>query len=305
MTKYPANSPLDGLLDLACRDGVDVRPTLLRVLTDLYVQKSTHSADEVVQYVELALGLIDAVDDQTRAAVAASLASYPAAPAAVLDRLTGGASPPGPTVTQPPKEADLSAGAGAETGSLVELFFAATTEERRLILLNLDATAMASAPLTAPASGEIIKRLENAALQRNAREFSRTLERALVIDRGMAERITRDPSGEPIVVAAKALGMKAAVLQRIVLFLNPDVGQSVQKVYELAQLYDELSREAAMRMLTIWRQSGTPARPIQESAHDPVYGADATGNARSLASSRPHRVARKPTQQPERFKSTR
>ena len=65
MTKVPPslNSPLDGLVDLACRDGVDVRPTLLRVLTDLYVQKPTHSADEETQYVELALGLIDTVDD--------------------------------------------------------------------------------------------------------------------------------------------------------------------------------------------------------------------------------------------------
>ncbi len=70
MTKSSAYPPLDGLVDLACRDGVDIRPTLLRVLTDLYVQKPTHSADEETQYVELALGLIEAVDTPTRAAVA-------------------------------------------------------------------------------------------------------------------------------------------------------------------------------------------------------------------------------------------
>ncbi|MEI9803915.1 MAG: hypothetical protein WDN48_04915 [Pseudolabrys sp.] len=46
MTKSPSHPPLDGLLDLACRDGVEIRPTLLRVLTDLYVQKPTHSAAE-------------------------------------------------------------------------------------------------------------------------------------------------------------------------------------------------------------------------------------------------------------------
>ncbi len=57
--KFSAYPPLDGLVDLACRDGVDIRPTLLRVLTDLYVQKPTHSADEETQYVELALGLIE------------------------------------------------------------------------------------------------------------------------------------------------------------------------------------------------------------------------------------------------------
>ncbi len=75
--KSSAYPPLDGLVDLACRDGVDIRPTLLRVLTDLYVQKTTHSADEEIQYVELALGLIDAVDAPTCAAVAASLSCLP------------------------------------------------------------------------------------------------------------------------------------------------------------------------------------------------------------------------------------
>ena len=66
------------------------------------------------------------------------------------------------------------------------------------------------------------------------------LERALGISQALAERIARDHSGEPIVVAAKALGMQAAVLQRILLFLNPAIGQSVERVYDLARLFDEL-----------------------------------------------------------------
>jgi len=80
MIKSPAYPPFDSLFDLACRDGVDIRPTLLRVLTDLYVQKSTHSAAEETQYVELALGLVDAVDAATRATVMARLKAYRAAP---------------------------------------------------------------------------------------------------------------------------------------------------------------------------------------------------------------------------------
>src|SRR5450756_2747391 len=95
MMKFSAYPPLDGLVDLACRDGVDIRPTLLRVLTDLYVQKPTHSADEETQYVELALGLIEAVDAPTCAAVVASLSAYPAAPAVILDMLAGTEAPPG------------------------------------------------------------------------------------------------------------------------------------------------------------------------------------------------------------------
>ena len=40
-------------MSLSRREGVDIRPTLLRVLTDLYVQTSAHSADEERQFVEL------------------------------------------------------------------------------------------------------------------------------------------------------------------------------------------------------------------------------------------------------------
>ena len=87
MTKSSAYPPLDSLVDLACRDGVDIRPTLLRVLTDLYVQKPVHSTEEETQYVELARGLIDVVDATTLAVVADKLAVYPAAPAAIVGRL--------------------------------------------------------------------------------------------------------------------------------------------------------------------------------------------------------------------------
>src|SRR5665213_4503452 len=84
MSKTTIRPSLDSLVDLACRDGVDIRPTLVRVITDLYVLKSTHNAQEERQYVELALGLIQAVDQATRAIVATTLSAYPDAPVAVL-----------------------------------------------------------------------------------------------------------------------------------------------------------------------------------------------------------------------------
>src|SRR5664279_711413 len=126
MMKYSTYPLLDGLVDLACRDGVDIRPTLLRVLTDLYVQKPAHSADEETQYVELALGLIEAVDAPTRAAVMASLSAYPAAPAAILAKLAG---------------TEALVRSETETDNLVELFFAAGAAERRLILTNFEMAA--------------------------------------------------------------------------------------------------------------------------------------------------------------------
>src|SRR5437764_579533 len=78
---------LEGLDSLARRDGVDIRPTLVRVLTDLYVQKSSHSSEEERHYTELALRLIDSVDLGTRVTVAKKLGAYGSPPHAVVRRL--------------------------------------------------------------------------------------------------------------------------------------------------------------------------------------------------------------------------
>jgi hypothetical protein len=291
MVKVSAYSPLDSLVDLACRDGVDIRPTLLRVLTDLYVQKPIHSADEETQYVELALGLIEAVDAPTRAAVATRLAAYPSAPAAICSKLADFGAMPDPdaiAVAEPPLPSSQD---------LIELFFAAGAEERCLILTNLDAATEPAAHPSALASSETIRHLENAALRRNLGEFGRLLEPALGIDRALAERISRDDSGEPIVVAAKAVGMPAAVLQRILLVLNPAIGQSVGRVFDLADLFDALTPAAAARMLAIWQQAGSRA----QARHQPLYWDDERRDARSLATAGRHRAVRPREQRPSRF----
>lgn len=263
MAKPPARVPVDSLVDLACRDGVDVRPTLARVLTDLYVQRPSHSGEEETQYVELVLGLIDSVDAKTRAAVAAKLRQYPKAPTAVLRRLNSLAA------AKPAED---------ENGEdLLELFFSAAPEERHLILTNLDVVSDPTRRRPVPSEGELVRRLERAALRRNPSEFSRILARALNISRGLAERISFDNSGEPVIVAAKVLGIKTDVLQRILLFLNPVVGQSVPRIFELCQLYGELSSAAAEHMLTIWQAK--PARPHAE--HETVYWDDERRSARS------------------------
>src|SRR6202034_4613893 len=98
MTK-PAFFPgFDGLMTLSRREGVDIRPTLLRVLTDLYVQARSHSADEARQFVELTSRLIDQVDDATRASVRARLAIYPATPREILNKLGLKPASPDPRV---------------------------------------------------------------------------------------------------------------------------------------------------------------------------------------------------------------
>src|SRR5579859_2540208 len=87
MTTPPLFPGFDGLMTLSRREGVDIRPTLLRVLTDLYVQAIMHSEEEARQFVELTSRLIDQVDDATRAAVRARLAVYPGTPIQILKQL--------------------------------------------------------------------------------------------------------------------------------------------------------------------------------------------------------------------------
>jgi hypothetical protein len=253
MTDHSPAPRIEGLVDLACRSGVDVRPTLLRVLTDLYVQARSHSSSEEAQYVELALRLIDSVDDQTRAAVAARLAGYPRAPLAVLRRLDEMADAQSEGTAEP-ADNDLSAA-----------FFAADSYERRLILTNLDAADSAAVRRSASPATETCRRLEAAVLEHRLDEFARRLESALLLPRGLAGKIAADQSGEPVVVAAKALGMPNAALQRILLLINPAIGRSVARVYELSALYDEISVHAAEAMVDIWR-GASRRRPAHQTA---------------------------------------
>ena len=228
---------LDGLYELGQRDGVDIRPTLLRVTTDLYVAKDTHSVEEERHYTELALRLIELVDAPTRTVVAKRLAAYAGAPAVVVQRLTAlGAAKAAAQAAQ--------AQSGNAADELCELFFSAGAAERQLILQNLTyATLPPAAPLAAPAAQETIRRLEQAALSHNTEGFAREL----------ARRLIADESGEPIVVAAVAVSMPADVLQRVLLCLNPAVGQSVQRVYELTDLQQAIEPAAALRLLAVWR----------------------------------------------------
>ena len=282
MPKLAADPRLDGLFDLALRDGVDIRPTLLRVLTDLYVQKPFHTQDEERQYVELATGLIDSVDATTRTAVAATLRDYPGAPAAVLHKLNSADAPATKLRSPEPKADDLT-----------ELFFSATSEERQLILANLVASERrARAPAASP---EMLNRLESAARNRASAEFARALRLALGIQSNLAERIITDSSGEPLVVAAKALRMPAPMLQRILLLLNPAISHSVTRVYELARLFDEIPPQAADEIVAIWR--GVQRR---KPAHEAVAYDDERRSARSFTTHKPHRADPRPDHPPRK-----
>jgi hypothetical protein len=234
----------------------------------------------------LALGLVDAVDTQTRATVAATLATYPAAPEVVLGRLNTSIS--------------SRAAPGGKTGQddLIDLFFLASPEERRLILVNLEFVSRNTARRAFPVAGELLRRLESAALKSDPGEFSRILERVLGISRELADKITRDCSGETIVVVARAIGLKGEVLQRILLCLNPVIGQSTRQVYELSRLFDEISPASAEYMLGIWRTSTR-----RHSIHASVYWNDERSGPRSSTKPTSHRGAAKSEEHRLRYRS--
>jgi len=80
------------------------------------------------------------------------------------------------------------------------------------------------------------------------------------------------------VVAAVALGMPAAMLQRILLCLNPAVSRSVQRVYDLALLQEEIEPDTALRLVAIWQSSrraekkSAPARPAVQPPQNRTGG---------------------------------
>jgi hypothetical protein len=278
MTAAPSFPGFDGLMTLSRREGVDIRPTLLRVLTDLYVQTSAHSADEERQFVELTSRLIDQVDDATRAAVRARLAIYPATPAEIMDQLGLRRSHPGeilpvaaaiaaapapadaPAVKEP-TEAQLRLASTLsmrpnDAAEISDMFFAANTGDRALILHNIADTPLKASPrIPAARAARALHSLEMAAFAVDTENFALEIGEALILPQRIAEQVVHDPGGEPLACAARALDMPSAAFQRVLLFLNPEFGSSVHHVYRLARLYDRLSERSALVMLAAWRGS--------------------------------------------------
>ena len=379
----PTLPNLDGLVGLARQEGVDVRPTLLRVLTDLYLQKPTHTADEEHRYTELALWLLTGVDVPTRMAVARKLATYPRAPHLVVRRLardvlqvaepvlrlsvaltpddllaiikdfgpryaaaiaarnsdapeaeapapraaairrpappdaaaantdmaaaatTDAAATAAPTSAAattdvaPTAAASIAATVAPAAGStkpaaigikpepvaLGDHFLNAGSSERRLLLSNLDDGSLSRSEKTiTEKSPEVVARLEAAALERQPDEVVREIER-MGIPAHRARKIVDDEFGEPMVVLAKALDMSADVLVRILLLLNTAIGHSVERVFALVRMHEQLSAAAALHVVSSW-QSRPFAAP-RKAAHQPLHWDDERRGARRMFSPAP------------------
>jgi uncharacterized protein DUF2336 len=274
MTTFPMFPGFDGLMTLSRREGVDIRPTLLRVLTDLYVQTPSHTVDEERQFVELTSRLIDEVDDATRAAVRARLSIYPRTPQAIADKLVLNRSGRQPIALapsiQPPqtpasvqekdsgthelRRATALSMQPNEASELSDMFFAADAKERTLILRNLDSTPLkAAVRIDSRRAERAIAALEHMALEADLIGFTAELAHVLILPTRMAQQIVDDPGGEALACAARAIGMPEETFQRVLLFLDPELGASVTRVYMLSRLYDTLSERVALIMLAAWR----------------------------------------------------
>lgn len=406
---------LDGLIGLGQTDGVDIRPTLLRVLTDLYVQRPGHTLEEEARYTELALSLLSSADVVTRAAIAGKLAHYPEAPRPVVQKLSRdvfdvaepillhspclkaqdllyvlkecdsryaaaiaarveqqrrGNAPAGvqadvgtarghesmqpraterqptemaasqqPAVAQeirnekreftrhagiaksdrapapskparsavdesPPPSAQPRydhAPAPSKPARVavdeppppparpryehVDAFFAATAAGRRAILSKVQAEGSLW-PGNLPLSpiGDDVDRLETDAFHHRTENVARELEQALRLPYETARRIVEDDGGESFVVVAKALAMPAHVFTRIILFLNPKVGRSVERVFALVKLFNELTVETAARVVSSWREPSALDRTA--ARYQPVHWDD----QKAPAPPRPSRI---------------
>lgn len=309
MMRSPPFPGFDGLLSLSRREGVDIRPTLLRVLTDLYVQTQAHSGDEERQFVELTSRLIDEVDDATRAAVRGRLAIYPAAPAEILRKL--GLRPVQPnkptpvaelaptqlllqqaterTAEQPARNLSMLPKEAAE---LCDMFFRASSNERVAILNNLAESPLKPATYVPhERAARSVDALQMAAFVTDIETFTGELGESLILATKIAQQIVDDEGGEALACALKALDMPNAVFERVLLFLKPEIGQSVHAVFRLSRFYDRLSARPALIMLAAWRGSAM-TRP----KHRPVLYDDersrARGAARLLPQSSPGHIVR-------------
>lgn len=336
MTTLPMFHGFDGLMTLSRREGVDIRPTLLRVLTDLYVQTPNHTREEERQFAELASRLIDEVDDATRAAVRTRLAIYPNTPREIAwklqlkhrveDRAAAPqyAQPRGEDTFEIDPAADLEIVSDPEipvapampgpvrtaaptmsmqpddAAKLIEMFLGADSVHRAQMLRGLTSTPLKpSTPVDPRRAALAVTTLEQTAFASDAAGFTAELADALILTSQVASQIVKEPGGEPLACALKALGMPGESYQRVLLFLNPSLGASVMDVYRLARLYEVIDLRTALIMLAAWR--GT-ALAVTRAKYRPALYDDERQRARS-APSQMRPAAQPGTQLPARDRS--
>jgi hypothetical protein len=147
-----------------------------------------------------------------------------------------------------------------------EAFFAASPPERlRMLSLIADASAIETASEN---GGRFDMPIDIAAWRGCAGAFVRDFEQLIDAPTSLCERILNDPSGEPMVIAARAAGMPVSILQRVLLLVSRATNHAVERVYELTELYHGLDVRTARDLLGAWRSAARP--DDEQTAPGPV-----------------------------------
>jgi hypothetical protein len=127
------------------------------------------------------------------------------------------------------------------------LFLLACSDRRALILADAERAELSSAS-PAPHGGdpdESIALLENHALECEPELFNGVLAQALGCSLDLAERIVREPSGEPLAVALAALGATPDATVRILVSGELRSGAKYTRIGALVRRKDGLNPAAA------------------------------------------------------------
>jgi uncharacterized protein (DUF2336 family) len=320
---------------------VNIRPVLLRVLTDMFVAKGHHSGDEVKQYCEIASQMLRNMDLDTCTIVAHKLARFDNPPKPIVDLLIAkGGVPANIILTQArglrrqflaaeaafgttsnavaiasrgdldrelvdllanrpeagvlhalatnlaaPIEAgtfaylvrraraDSSLGQllidrAKPTDDLAPLFLVATPPDRARIMTAMRRRELGR-PEPAPtraAGPQTLASLEQLALSGERCRFVLCLATALAIRPEQAAVLVEDNYGEPLALALAALRVPPHIAVRLFLFIDPRIGQSVERVGSLVRIVRFMPPHLCRRLLTAMMTGRLPTQyvPIQD-----------------------------------------
>ena len=280
MTTPPMFPGFDGLMTLSRREGVDIRPTLLRVLTDLYVQASTHSARRraAVRRTDLppdrpgrrrdARGGAGAACDLSGHAGRNPEKARPEARGRAISRV------PRRAARFPLRPGRGAAGQGRrprrncgwqsnlsmqpnDAAEISDMFFARQRQRARAdpAQSRRNAAAGFGANSGRPRRARDRDAGDGGVCRRRRELHPRARRNPDLAGAGCRRRWSTIPAANRWPARPGRWTCRAPVFQRVLLFLKPEFGSSVHNVYRLSRLYDRLSERSALIMLAAWRGS--------------------------------------------------
>ncbi|PTW57669.1 uncharacterized protein DUF2336 [Breoghania corrubedonensis] len=161
----------------------------------------------------------------------------------------------------PPLPAALVAFLRADTGERME---AIATAQARLMAEAVSSRVRMRAKIDA----ELVCCLENAAAARDMETLRRLMARTLELPVSAIERMIADPFGEPLLIAAAAIGLPTSRTVSLLLQVSP-AAFSLDRVRELSFLRAHIDIRVARHMVAQW--TGLSHKPaVRANRHAPV-----------------------------------